>query len=134
MAERDSDSDRKLQWAIGLGLFAVTVVTYASVVQHEFVNYDDLKLVVHNPKLTQAPTFSNLLVHVAMILMALVFACYGYGFAKFGFIQTSEMSGINMLSIYVSFPLAGASWALFLLEKIVEDVRSFSNQERGEAS
>ena len=28
-----------------------------------------------------------------------------------------EMSGINMLSIYISFPLAGLSWALFLGER-----------------
>jgi TRAP-type C4-dicarboxylate transport system permease small subunit len=77
---------------------------------------------------------SNLLVHIVMILMALVFAWYGYGFAKFGFVQTSEMSGINMLSIYISFPLAGVSWALFLLEKIVEEFRQLSNPEPGERS
>ncbi len=66
---------------------------------------------------------SNLVVHIAMMLLALVFAWHGYAFAKFGFIQESEMSGINMLSIYISFPLAGVTWALFLLERIVADVQ-----------
>jgi hypothetical protein len=33
------------------------------------------------------------------------------------------MSGINMASIYISFPLAGVTWALFLSEKIVSDLR-----------
>ena len=66
---------------------------------------------------------SNLIVHIAMMLMALVFVWYGFAFAKFGFIQRSEMSGINMLSIYIAFPLAGVTWALFLMERIVADVQ-----------
>jgi len=66
---------------------------------------------------------SNLIVHVAMMMMALVFVWYGYDFARFGFMQKSEMSGINMLSIYISFPLAGVTWTVFLLERIVADVQ-----------
>jgi TRAP-type C4-dicarboxylate transport system permease small subunit len=66
---------------------------------------------------------SSLIVHIAMMLMAFVFAWYGTVFAKFGFIQQSEMSGINMLWIYISFPLAGVTWVVFLLERIVADVQ-----------
>lgn len=76
----------------------------------------------------------DLVVHAAMLLMALVFAGYGIEFARFGLQQTSEMSGINMLSIYISFPLAGISWALFLLEKIVEDARTWRGSNAGESS
>ena len=65
---------------------------------------------------------SKLIVHLCMALMAVVFVWYGTQFARFGSIQTSEMSGINMLSIYVAFPLAGMSWILFLIEKIAEDI------------
>lgn len=65
----------------------------------------------------------DLSVHVAMMLMAVVFAWYGYEFAQFGLRQKSEMSGINMLSIYISFPLAGVTWALFLIEKMFSDVQ-----------
>jgi TRAP-type transport system small permease protein len=73
----------------------------------------------------------NLIVHLAMMLMAIVFAWYGADFARFGLKQTSEMSGINMLSIYISFPLAGFTWAVFLIERIVADVRliSLTDQE-----
>lgn len=67
--------------------------------------------------------FGDLTVHVAMMLMALVFAWYGFEFAKFGLRQKSEMSGINMLSIYISFPLAGVTWAAFLLERIFADLQ-----------
>jgi TRAP-type C4-dicarboxylate transport system permease small subunit len=58
-----------------------------------------------------------------MMVLAVVFIRYGYDFAKFGAIQTSEMSGINMLTIYIAFPLAGVTWMLFLLENIVADFR-----------
>jgi TRAP-type C4-dicarboxylate transport system permease small subunit len=66
-----------------------------------------------------------------MMLMALVFAWYGYDFAKFGFIQNSEMSGINMLSIYISFPLAGVTWALFLLERMAGDMKLIFSKSQG---
>lgn len=75
------------------------------------------------PENDQQKGVSQLIVHVAMLLLAIVFAWYGCRFASFGLMQHSEMSGINMLSIYVAFPLAGATWAVFLLERIVGDVR-----------
>jgi len=77
-----------------------------------------------HPKTSRQKGVFRLIVHFGMILMAVVFVRYGYDFAKFGFIQKSEMSGINMLSIYISFPLAGATWLLFLAEQIVDDIRS----------
>jgi TRAP-type C4-dicarboxylate transport system permease small subunit len=73
----------------------------------------------------------RLIVHLGMALLALVFVWYGIGFARFGWIQTSEMSNINMLSIYASFPLAGATWMLFLAEKIVADVRLLAGPQPG---
>ena len=64
----------------------------------------------------------RLIVHVGMSLMALIFIRYGIEFAKSGFIQNSEMSCINMLCIYISFPLAGVTWMIFLGEQIMEDL------------
>ena len=87
-----------------------------------------------HPRTPRRQAISNLIVHVVMLALALVFAWYGYEFAKFGLKQTSEMSGINMVSIYISFPLAGLSWAVLLLEKIAVEVRRFSNSETGELS
>lgn len=75
------------------------------------------------PRTNRGRGVALLVVHAAMLLMALVFSWYGYGFAQFGYIQNSELAGINMLSIYISFPLAGATWLVFLLEKFVEDIR-----------
>ena len=75
------------------------------------------------PKTRREQGISKLIVHGSMMLMAVVFIWYGFQFASFGYAQNSEMTGVNMLLIYVSFPIAGASWATFLLEKMVHDVR-----------
>jgi TRAP-type C4-dicarboxylate transport system permease small subunit len=85
----------------------------------------DVDLMPH-PKTKREQGVAKLIVHLAMSIMAIVFTWYGVEFARFGAIQTSEMSGINMLSIYVSFPLAGVTWIVFLVEKIVEDVVSIT--------
>ena len=81
------------------------------------------------PKTDRQKGLRQLIVHVAMFPMAIVFASYGCAFASFGFMQRSEMSGINMLSIYAAFPLAGATWAAFLLEHIVGDVKMLSESQ-----
>ena len=78
------------------------------------------------PDTDRQAAVSSLVVHVLMMLVAVVFALYGYQFARFGYRQTSEMSGINMASIYVSFPLAGVTWAMFLCERILSDIRQIT--------
>jgi TRAP-type C4-dicarboxylate transport system permease small subunit len=86
------------------------------------------------PETDRQQGIANLIVHIAMMLMALVFAWYGCVFAEFGLIQKSEMSGINMLSIYISFPLAGVTWAVFLLERIAADMQLISGQGQSHES
>lgn len=78
---------------------------------------------IPRPKTEREAGVSGLIVHGMMFVMSVVFAWYGLAFARFGAIQQSEMSGINLLSIYVSFPLAGFSWCLFLAEKLAEDIQ-----------
>lgn len=84
------------------------------------------------PKSKRRQGVADLIVHLAMVVMAFLFVRYGYEFAKFGFQQSSEISSINMLSIYISFPIAGIAWVLFLLEHIVHDVNVISGDQEGE--
>ena len=84
-----------------------------------------------DPETKRQKGVSNLIVHMAMLLLACVFAWYGSQFAKFGFVQTSEISGINMLSIYISFPLAGVTWAVFLLERMAGDMHLIFSKSQG---
>ncbi len=68
----------------------------------------------------------NLFVHLAIFLVALTFLVYGYDFAELGSRQRSEISGLPMLSIYIAWPIAGASWVLFLVERVAVDLRKFA--------
>jgi TRAP-type transport system small permease protein len=71
----------------------------------------------------KAQAISRMVVHVLMVLAALIFLVYGYGFAQFGAIQYSEIAQLPMLTIYIAWPLAGATMLLFLGEKLWEDVK-----------
>ncbi len=82
------------------------------------------------PKRLRNRGLLKLVRHTSMLALAIVFLVYGIDFAKFGMAQSSEMSGINMLSIYISFPLAGLTWIFFLLEKLAKDFKQIrSNRE-----
>jgi TRAP-type C4-dicarboxylate transport system permease small subunit len=83
------------------------------------------------PKTKRSQGKRNLIVHIAIAVLALFFSVYGVKFAQLGYIQNSEMSGINMISIYISFPLAGFTWLLFVAEKIAEDIRMMRNPGKG---
>ncbi len=74
-----------------------------------------------NVKSVRIESFLRIIVHVLMLLLALVFIRFGYDFARTGYVQSSEMIGINMLSLYIAFPMAGFSWFMLLLEKLIED-------------
>ncbi len=71
----------------------------------------------------RAQAWSRIFVHLAMGVACMIFLIYGYSFAQFGALQRSEIAGLPMLTIYVAWPLAGATMALFLLEKFAEDIR-----------
>ncbi|MDA9763755.1 TRAP transporter small permease [Opitutales bacterium] len=94
----------------------------------------DVDLLPH-PKTNKSKGIRDLIVHIAIVTMAGFFCFYGFKFAQFGAIQSSEMSGINMATIYVAFPLAGVTWVLFLIEKFINDfqlIRTPEPEEDGE--
>jgi len=64
----------------------------------------------------------GLWVHGAMMLLALIFAGFGIRFAQFGYAQSSELTGLNMLAVHAAWPLAGVVFILFLIEKIADDL------------
>ena len=77
--------------------------------------------VLPKPKSTPALAISRLIVHGAMLLMALTFVGFGYPFALFGFDQESELTGLNMIAIHIAWPVAGLAFTVFLAEKIWAD-------------
>jgi TRAP-type C4-dicarboxylate transport system permease small subunit len=67
----------------------------------------------------------KLIVHAAMALVALTFLRYGWDFAVLASRQRSDILGLPMLFVYIAWPLAGASWVLFIGEKAWDDVQSY---------
>lgn len=77
------------------------------------------------PKTIKGKAIGAMIVHVAIILMALIFVGFGWRFASFGYIQNSEMTGINMITMYIAWPLAGVIWLLFGLEHLADDLKLY---------
>ena len=89
--------------------------------------------VLPTPRTARGKAIARIVVHAAMLLVALIFIAFGWRFALFGWDQNSEMTGINMLSIHIAWPLAGVCWSLFLVEKIADDVRLYLGGRDGSA-
>ncbi len=71
----------------------------------------------------------RLFVNGAILTMALSFVWWGWDFGRLGARQQSEIFGLPMLSIYIGWPIAGATWAAFTLERMWDD---WSALQRGE--
>lgn len=69
----------------------------------------------------------RLLLLMFMLLLAIVFIVGGFQFAVFGSTQSSEISGLPMLTIYIAWPIAGISWAVFLVEQVYEYFQEQNN-------
>ena len=89
--------------------------------------------VLPSPTTAKGKAVSRIIIHVAMMLVALIFIAFGWRFALFGWEQSSEMTGINMLSIHAAWPIAGVIWFLFLLEKIGADIKLYLDAPNGSA-
>lgn len=85
------------------------------------------------PRTAKSKAVARIVVHVAVFLVALIFIAFGWRFAEFGWQQSSEMTGINMLWIHAAWPLAGICWFLFLLEAIGDDLKLYRNGDDGAA-
>jgi TRAP-type C4-dicarboxylate transport system permease small subunit len=75
------------------------------------------------PKRPRGEALMHLMTSGLMLVFALVFVAYGYAYAAFGFMQTSELTGINMVVIHGAYLLAGLTWVAFLGERILTAVR-----------
>lgn len=82
------------------------------------------------PKSPRGEALIHLGVCGFMLLFALVFVGYGYQYAAFGYSQTSELTGINMIFIHGAYLVAGLTWCAFLGERILAAIAVL----RGDAS
>lgn len=76
------------------------------------------------PELSPRGNAALKIVSYAFILVfALVFLYWGISFVQFGWYQTSELADLPMPFIFLAWPVAGATWVLFLGEAFVENFR-----------
>ena len=61
--------------------------------------------------------------NVFVLAFAIVFLWWGIQFVRFGWYQTSELAELPMPFIFAAWPVAGATWTLFLGESFVNCLR-----------
>ena len=76
----------------------------------------------------RAGALLRIISNVFVLVFALVFLVWGSRFLRFGWNQTSELADLPMGFIFLAWPLAGATWILFLGEAFVDDVRTLSGR------
>jgi TRAP-type C4-dicarboxylate transport system permease small subunit len=64
--------------------------------------------------------------NVFVLVFALVFLWYGIQFVQFGWHQNSELAELPMPFIFIAWPMAGATWLVFLGERFLIDVRTLT--------
>ena len=65
----------------------------------------------------------RLVAAVFVLLFALVFVWWGIDFTRFAFNRISELAELPLWTIHLPWPLAGATWLLFLGEQMWDDLR-----------
>jgi TRAP-type C4-dicarboxylate transport system permease small subunit len=63
-------------------------------------------------------------------IFALLFAWYGIEYAKVGSIQSSVMMRANLLWTYITVPIAGFVWAVFIAYRIFEAFAAYQTSRR----
>ena len=58
-----------------------------------------------------------------VLVLALVFAWWGWQFTSFGWNQTSEIADLPMWLIFIAWPLLGVTWLVFTWEGWRRDLR-----------
>ncbi len=83
--------------------------------KHFYVNFLPQNL---SPKLE---TVLQIIYYIFMFTVSFVFIRFGYRYVLMGYVQESDITGLNLAFIYVSVPLSGITWCLFLIEGIMND-------------
>lgn len=96
-------------------LFIWIIMIGATIAVRERTHFD--VDILPKPTTPRWTAISELVVDCAILVIAVVFVVYGWGYAVFGYGQTSELTGINMVTMHLAFPLAGVTWIVFIAER-----------------
>lgn len=79
----------------------------------------------------RANALLNLVSALCVLAFALVFIYWGIQFVRFGWDQHSELAEMPMVYIFMAWPVAGVTWALFLGEVFLANWRVLSGKQSG---
>ena len=82
------------------------------------------------PETPRSKAISRMFVDFWIFVMAMIFIIWGWPLVKFGLLQTSEMAELPMVYIYMTWPLAGVTWILFLIERYVDNIKLWRSDTR----
>ncbi|MDR3077806.1 MAG: TRAP transporter small permease subunit [Planctomycetota bacterium] len=103
-----------LIWAIFIG--SILGIRYE---KHFVVDIFEMGGKKINPKLN---FYLRILNNATALAITGVFIRYGWEyFVKWGMIQTSDITGVNLGWLYASVPFAGVSWLLFIAENFLKE-------------
>jgi TRAP-type transport system small permease protein len=103
-------------------LFIWIILIGATIAVREQTHFD--VDILPRPTSARGKALASLAVDAAVLVIAIVFVGYGYGYAVFGYLQTSELTGLNMMTMHAAFPIAGASWVLCIAARAIANVRA----------
>jgi TRAP-type C4-dicarboxylate transport system permease small subunit len=80
------------------------------------------------PRLAPRPQAAlRIVASVFVLVFALVFLWWGLDFTRFAFNRISELAELPLWYIHVAWPLAGATWLLFLGEQMWDDLKTVAS-------
>jgi TRAP-type C4-dicarboxylate transport system permease small subunit len=85
--------------------------------------------VIPTPPTPRGEAVLKLIVYFFMLVFTYIFVWYGFAYAAFGYVQTSELTGINMVFIFGVYVVAGLTWVVFLAERIWVAIRVLRGDE-----
>jgi len=125
IAARFTDAIPRYIWTEEAARFCfIWIIMLGSMIAVRDDSHFDLEI-LPQPHTARGRALARMVRHVAMLLVALTFAWFGWQFALFGYDQESELTGLNMLFIHAAWPLAGVVYLVFLGEKLHRDLQLF---------
>jgi TRAP-type C4-dicarboxylate transport system permease small subunit len=85
--------------------------------------------IIPTPPTPRGEAVLKLIVYFFMLVFTYIFVWYGWSYAAFGYMQTSELTGINMVFIFGVYVVAGLTWVVFLAERIWVAIRVLRGDE-----
>ena len=88
--------------------------------------------IMHDARTRLGKLLQQGFVLLMMSVFSILFFYYGIAYAKFGSIQQSVMMQVNLIVTYITIPIAGCLWSVFLFYRLWELYRDY--RQTGESA